>query len=151
MVFDALDAAFDLGKTAVERIWPDPIKRAEEMRKLEELRQKGDAAALNAQVQLMLGQIEINKIEAAHKSVYVAGWRPFVGWVGGFSLAYTGLLYPLLLWAWAAAQAIGWLPAKAEPPPALDGYLLGGIVSGMLGIGGMRSFDKNKGTQTDKF
>ena len=61
MSFDPLSAAFDLGKTAIEKIWPDPRKRAAELRKLEELRQNGDLAHLNAHVQLMVGQLEVNR------------------------------------------------------------------------------------------
>lgn len=129
-------------------------------------------------VSLMQGQMEVNKVEAAHKSVFVAGWRPFIGWVGGLALAYQFLLYPLLVWAWALLQANDIIPchinadamtalaenAKAiagsvqamnlgqctfEPPPTFDSSELFAIITGMLGIGGMRSFDKFQGTQTD--
>lgn len=150
MSFDPLSAAFDLGKTAIERIWPDPVKRAEEVRKLEELRQKGDLAQLNAHVQLMLGQLEVNKAEAQHKSVFVAGWRPFIGWVGGFALAWQFVIYPILMWVWAIALVKGWVPDGVEPPPVLEAEALYAMITGMLGIGGMRSFDKKNGTQTDK-
>ena len=57
MSFDPVSAIFELGKSAVERIWPDPIRRAEEMRKLEELRAKGDSEELNAQSEVMLGVV----------------------------------------------------------------------------------------------
>lgn len=150
MSFDPLSAAFDLGKTAIERIWPDPVKRAEEMRKLEELKQKGNLAELNAHVQLMLGQLKVNAAEASHKSIFVAGWRPFIGWCGGAALAYQFLLYPLLTWLWALAQAFGKIPTEVSPPPVLETGVLFSIVTAMLGIGGMRSYDKRNGTQTDK-
>ena len=149
MSFDPLSAAFDLGKTAIERIWPDPIRRATEMRKLEELKQKGDLAQLNAHVQLMLGQLEVNKAEAGHKSMFVAGWRPSIGWVGSFALAWQFVAYPVLLWAWALLQAKEVIPAGIAPPPVLDTTVLLTMVSSMLGIGAMRSFDKMKGTHTD--
>lgn len=145
MSLDPLTAAFDLGKIAIEKLWPDPTKRAVEIRKLQELTQKGDIAKLNSHVKLMVGQLEVNKAEAQHKSIFVAGWRPFVGWVGGFSLAYTGIIYPLLLWGWAI-----WGPAGIDAPPAIESGLLGTILTGMLGIGTMRSFDKSKGTATQK-
>ena len=150
MAFDPLTALFEAGKLAVERIWPDPIKRAEEIRKLEELKQKGDIEELNGQVKLLMGQIEINIQEAKHKSVFVAGWRPFIGWVGGFSLAYAGLIYPLLCWLLVVLQIAKIIPAAIEPPPMIESGAIGGIVTGMLGIGGMRSFDKRNGVQTDK-
>ncbi len=61
MSFDPLSAAFELGKTAIDKIWPDPIQRAQELRKLEEMRQNGNLAELNAHVQLMLAQIKVNE------------------------------------------------------------------------------------------
>lgn len=147
--FDPLSAAFDLGKAAVERIWPDPIKRAEEVRKLEELRQAGDTAALNARVQLMLGQIGINQEEAKSKSLFVAGWRPFIGWCGGAAMAYQFIVYPLLIWLWAILKVRGTIPTELDPPPVLETGALFSIVTGMLGIGAMRSHDKKHKVQTD--
>ena len=66
MALDPLTALFEAGKMAVERIWPDPIKRAEEVRKLEEMRKRGDLAELDARVKLLLGQLDIFKQVAAH-------------------------------------------------------------------------------------
>ena len=149
MSFDPISAAFMLGKTAIEKIWPDPTKRAEEMRKLEELKQKGDLAQLNAHVQLMLAQINVNAQEAKHKSVFVAGWRPFIGWVGGIALAYQFVLYPLLLWAWSILEVNAVIPKGIVPPPVMDSGALWTIITGMLGIAGMRSYDKGKGTSKD--
>ena len=149
MSFDPLSAAFDLGRVAIEKIWPDPTKRAQEMRLLEDLRQKGDLAELNAHVQLMLGQLEVNKAEAQHKSVFVAGWRPFIGWVGGGAMAWQFIFYPILMWGWKMAEAFGKIPAGVEPPPILDTGALFALITGMLGIGTMRSVDKKNRVQTD--
>lgn len=111
-------------------------------------------------VSLMQGQKETNNAEAQHKSVFVAGWRPFIGWVGGLALAYQFLLYPLLIWLWAILQAYEVIPCHLPDvlkttadtidltkctfttPPNFDAGPLFAIVTGMLGIGGMRSFDK---------
>ena len=150
MDITGLGSVFDLGKTVIERIWPDANKRAEEMRKLEELKQQGDLAQLNAHVQLLLGQLEVNKIEAANKSLFVAGWRPAVGWICGISLGYSVLVYGLLMWLWKLLQASGAIPAEMEPPPPTDLAAIMPILLGMLGLGTMRSFDKKQGTQTDK-
>lgn len=149
MSFDPLSALFDLGKAAIDKIWPDPIKRAEELRKLEELRQSGDMARLNAHVQLMLGQIEINKAEAQHKSIFVAGWRPFIGWIGGVALAWQFVVYPILMWVWAIGQVKGWIPSNIVYPPILDSEELYVILVGMLGIGTMRSIDKRNNVSTE--
>lgn len=110
---------------------------------------------------LVQGQLEVNKAEARHGSLFVAGWRPFIGWVGGLALAYQFLLYPILIWIWALGQAQGWIPCYINPqqvtgdctfttPPVFDAGPLFAIVTGMLGIGGMRSFDKVKNVDTKK-
>lgn len=143
MSFDPISAAFDLGKTAIERIWPDPNKRAEEMRKLEELRQKGSLAELNAHVQLMLAQIKVNEAQAKHPSIFVAGARPAAIWAGIASLTWSGLFHPLLTWVWAFAQMTG------EAPPLIESTALATIAASLLGVSGMRSYDKTKGTSKD--
>ena len=156
MSFDPLSAAFDLGKTAIERIWPDPIKRAEEVRKLEEMRQKGDLAELNAHVQLMLGQININVEEAKHKSIFVAGWRPAVGWVGVISLFFMYVPKAIVMtgfWVWQAYLTLNpvegvILPELPVFPDLGTGDIIG-LLLAILGVGSMRSYDKKNGTQTD--
>ncbi|MEY2688808.1 MAG: hypothetical protein RL375_3006 [Pseudomonadota bacterium] len=97
---------------------------------------------------LVQGQLDINKEEAKSSSVFVAGWRPFIGWVGGLALAYQFLLYPLLTWMWALLKAKGVVPADMAPPPMLATDALFALISAMLGIAGLRSFDKFKGTDT---
>ena len=94
---------------------------------------------------LALSQTEVNKEEAKNASVFVSGWRPFVGWVCGLGLAYQFLFYPLLGWGWGIAQALAWLPASAVVPPPLDTELLLTLVSGMLGLATIRGAEKIKG------
>lgn len=144
MSLDPLSAAFDLGKSVIERIWPDANKRAEEIRKLEELKQTGDIARMQAEVQLLMGQLEINKEQAKHKSLFVAGARPFIIWVCGLGLVFQYILYPFLVWTWAFMQM------KGVAPPPLDMATMMPLLFGLLGLGGMRSYDKSKGTQTDR-
>ena len=144
MSFDPLTALFEAGKLAIERVWPDPLKRAEELRKLEEIKQRGNLAELDAYVKITLAQIEVNKAQAQHKSVFVAGARPAIIWVGGFSMAWAGFFHPLLTWVWAFTGMDG------TPPPMTDPAWVGGIVTGLLGVSGMRSYDKRNGTQTDR-
>lgn len=95
------------------------------------------------------GQLAVNTAEAKHKSVFVAGWRPFIGWVGGSALAYQFILYPLGLWLLAMLKGFGVVPQEIEPPPVLPTEALWTVISGMLGIAGMRSYDKKRGTVTD--
>ena len=77
-------------------------------------------------------QGEINKIEAQHRTIFVAGWRPFIGWVCGFALPYNFVLRDLLVWYFGEASA----------PPALQMEHLITVLIGMLGLGGMRTFEK---------
>jgi hypothetical protein len=94
---------------------------------------------------LDIAQIEVNKAEAQHSSIFVAGWRPAIGWIGAAAMAYQFLLYPLMLWGWTWMQGIGWIPKELTPPPVIDSDQLWVILSGILGIAGMRSFEKSKG------
>lgn len=94
---------------------------------------------------LDLAQIQVNQTEAQHSSIFVAGWRPAIGWIGAAAMAYQFLLYPLMLWGWTWMQGAGWIPAGLQPPPVLDSDQLWVILSGILGIAGMRSFEKTKG------
>ena len=77
-------------------------------------------------------QAEINKVEAQHRTIFVAGWRPFIGWVCGFALAYNFVLRDLLIW----------LLGQEGVPPALQMEHLMTVLVGMLGLGGMRTFEK---------
>jgi len=92
-----------------------------------------------------LAQIEVNRTEAQHSSIFVAGWRPAIGWIGAAAMAYQFLLYPLMLWGWTYLQGMGWIPKEMGPPKPLDADQLWVILSGILGIAGMRSFEKTKG------
>ncbi len=140
---DPLSAALNLGTSVINKIWPDPAKQAEEQRKLQEIFQRGELAELNAQVQLLTGQLTINMEEAKHPSVLVAGWRPFVGWVGGLSLAYAGILEPILRFSFKVGGYSGEFPV-------VDTTMAMTILMGMLGMGAMRSFDKKGGKDTGR-
>lgn len=94
---------------------------------------------------LVRGQLDVNRAEAASNSLFVAGWRPAIGWIGATALGYQFLVYPLLTWAWALLQARGLVPAGLQEPPMLDTDALWVVLSGMLGIAGLRSVEKVKG------
>lgn len=126
-----------VGKIA-DRIWPDPAAKAKGLLELEQLRQTGELAHLAAETDLMKGQIAINTEEAKSASIFVAGWRPWIGWVCGVAFAYHFILQPLLVFLMASAGH------KVELP-AFDMDALNTVLLGMLGLGGMRSFEKFKG------
>lgn len=143
MSINPLDALLDIGKIAIEKIWPDPTKRAQEMRLLEELRQKGNLAELQAHVELLTGQMKINMKEAEHKSIFVAGWRPFVGWTCGVGLAYVSIIEPLM-------RFIATMYGYTGEFPVIDTTLTMQVLLGMLGISISRSWEKSKGVETKR-
>lgn len=87
----------------------------------------------------LIAQTEINKQEAAHASIFVAGWRPFIGWTGGVGLAYSFVAAPFIEFVARANGYVGEMPMP-------DSSQLLALVTAMLGVGAMRSFDKVKGT-----
>jgi hypothetical protein len=138
MSLDPITAALDVGRILIEKIWPNPVDQARELRKLEELRQTGDIAQLNAKVQLMAGQLDINKIEAASSSLFVSGWRPGIGWICGFALGYAAILEPFMRFIAAMLGYEGLFPV-------IDTNLTMQVLLGMLGLAGMRTREKEKG------
>jgi hypothetical protein len=80
--------------------------------------------------ELAKGQLEVNKVEASHKSLFVSGWRPAIGWICGFALMYSTILAPILgIWFTV---------------PPVDSSLLTSVLMGMLGLGAMRTVEKTK-------
>jgi hypothetical protein len=120
----------ELGKGIVGRLFPDPAEKARAELELLKMTQEGD-------LKQILAQLEINAKEAAHPSMWVAGWRPGAGWAGVAGLVYAAIGQPLLTWL---AAIKGW-PA----PPAVDAELLLYVLGGMLGLGGLRTFEKKSG------
>lgn len=132
-----LSAILDVGLKVLDKLIPDPVQRAEAQRRLIELEQQGQLAALNAELQIATGQIEVNKIEAASPDRFVSGWRPAVGWVCVAGLGYQYLGQPLLTWL------SGWGQIPAPPSIALADLMV--LLTGMLGLGGFRTVEKLKG------
>lgn len=93
--------------------------------------------AQDQEVQLALKQIEVNLVEAAHPSIFVAGWRPAVGWICVFGLGWNFVGYPIANWITEL-----WYP-QFVPPALLSDNLLE-LVLGMLGMAGLRSWEKYK-------
>ncbi len=89
--------------------------------------------------QLALAQIEVNKAEAASGSIFKGGWRPFIGWVCGTAFAYHFVLQPVILFAVTAYSL------SIPELPEFDMTSLMTVLGGMLGIGGLRTYEKKKG------
>ena len=131
MALDPISAVLDLGNTLITRIFPDPAQQADAKLKLLELQQSGQLASMTAQT-------DINKVEAGNNSLFVSGWRPAIGWVCALALFYQYLGKPLVS---------GILPAFGFTVPLLPGLddNLWQLMMGMLGMGGLRTFEKVQG------
>ena len=131
MSLDPISAALDFGTTLINKLFPDPAQAADAKLKLLELQQSGELAVMTAQT-------DINKEEAQNASLFVSGWRPAIGWVCALALFYQYLLKPL---------AMGILPSFGFVVPALPGLddNLWQLMMGMLGMGGLRTFEKING------
>ena len=125
-----LGGVLELGKDLLNRFFPN-----------EEERRKAEAdflkLAMDGELKQVIAQLEINAREASHKSIFVAGWRPFFGWMGGLAFGYNVILQPVLVWY---GQSKGW-----PIPPTVNSDLLWVVITGMLGIGGMRTYEKMNG------
>lgn len=86
-----------------------------------------------------MAQVQTNQAEAQHRSVWVAGWRPFIGWTCGAALAFHFVLHPVIVFAAA------WLGFYVPDMPVFDMDSLMTVLLGMLGLGGLRSFEKSRG------
>lgn len=131
-----------IGKIA-DKIWPDPLERAKQQVRLMELQQAGEFKQIDAMLEAARQQTDVNKQEAAHGSLFVAGWRPFVGWVCGTSLAYTFIGQPFITFM----CVIGGLDFDPSRLPDLNNGELMTVLLGMLGLGGLRTYEKSQGVE----
>jgi hypothetical protein len=138
MSFDPISAAMDLGAKLIDRLIPDPAAKAQASLELLKMQQDGTLAQLAADTELAKGQLLVDQAEAANTSVFVSGWRPFIGWVCGSGLAYQFVFSPLLTWGAA-------LVGHPVVTPTLDLSTLLTLLLGMLGLGGMRTVEKLNG------
>lgn len=106
-----------------------------------ETRAKLEELAIQAEGLAKDGQVRINMIEAKSASLFVAGWRPFIGWICGLALGWHFIFHPMVVWYMAI-----WKPTL-ELPPSLDLGQLYPVVIGMLGLGAYRSYEKARNAQ----
>lgn len=116
----------------IRRAFPDKTEAARIEAALTTELLKADMSAITAQLQ-------VNAEEAKHESIFVAGWRPFIGWVCGSALAYRFIVQPFVAFGLGAAGV------DLPPLPTIDDGALTPILSGMLGLGAMRTFEKVQG------
>ena len=121
MALDPVTAIADLAKTAVNAIWPDKTE--------------AEKSQLAAAVALVQGQLAVNQAEAANPSLFVSGWRPFVGWVCGGGCAWNWIGLPM------AKAALDYFGHPITVSAADLGEMMP-LLLGMLGLGGLRTFEK---------
>lgn len=115
------------------------VLSGDELIKLQTIAQEMEIAALEADKAAMLGQIEINKLEAQSTDLFRGGWRPAVGWVCVLGLAYHFLIRTIAPWI------VDTLGHTVNPMPMIDMGSLLTLLGGLLGLGGFRTFEKVKG------
>ena len=119
----------------IDDLFTTDEERANAKQRLAELAQEG-------RLQETLAQIKVNLKEAEHKSIFVAGWRPFVGWTCGLAFAYSFIIQPFMVFF---AVAFG---VDMSQLPELDLGTMLPILAGMLGLGYLRTREKEKGVDT---
>ena len=129
MALDPITAVANFLTTGLTKWIPDANVRTQVAQEL--------ATDMSLQV---LGQLELNKVEAQSQSLFVSGWRPFIGWVCGGAYAYTFVIQPFLVFALLACGVT--LP----PLPHLDWSELSFVLFGLLGLGAMRTYEKKLGS-----
>lgn len=139
MAFDPITAALDLGGKLIDRLIPDKTANDAAKAKLIEMQVAGDLSQLT-------GQLEINKVEAASNSRFVAGWRPWIGWICGAAMGYAFIGQPFLVTIILVVQCIArHTPFTKEMLPIIDMSQMWPVLLALLGMGALRSFDKAKG------
>lgn len=126
-----LDDILGAGLKIIEKIIPDPQKRAEMELELFKMKQAGAFKELELQFEVIRNQAEINKVEAANPNLLVSGWRPSAGWV-----CVLGLLSEFIVRPYAASFGVV-IPSISE--------ILFELLFGLLGLGAFRTAEKFKG------
>jgi hypothetical protein len=122
-----IDDAIGAALKVLDKFVPDPAAKQQAEADLRSSLQQWDQA-----------QTEVNKVEASSSSLFVSGWRPFVGWTCGTAFAYHYVLQPFLLFMFALFD-------KAIVLPVFSMESLLTVLLGLLGLGGMRTYEKFKG------
>lgn len=122
-----IDDALAAGLKVLDKFVPDPAAKAEAEKEL-----RTDLLAWDK------GQVEINKIEAQSTNIWASGWRPAIGWSCAYSFVFT----------YTVAPTVGWIASMygaTVPMPAFNQAVLDTLLYALLGLGGLRTFEKFKG------
>lgn len=138
MDLTGLGSVFDFGSKILDKIFPDPVAKATAQLELLKAQQAGEFKEMDMALQLATNQSDVNKVEAASTSIFVAGWRPFIGWTCGSAFAINFVVGPMGEW-------VALLTGKVAHFPQMDITTMMPVLLGMLGLGGMRTYEKFKG------
>jgi len=122
----------NVGNKLIDHFFPDANQAAAAKLELLKMQQNGD-------LQVMASQMEINKVEAQNSNLFVSGWRPFIGWGCGVAFLYAALFEPLIRFISTA------IFSYSGSFPSIDTQLTLQILLGLLGLAGMRSWEKKEG------
>lgn len=139
MDITGIGSVLDFGGKILDKIFPDPAQKAAAQLELFKAQQAGEFKEMDQAFALMQGQIEVNKVEAANPNAFVSGGRPFVLWVCGIALAYVSIVEPIA--RFVANVVYGYTGAF----PVIDTTITLQVLLGLLGLSGLRSFDKKNG------
>lgn len=132
-----LGGLFDLANKVFDKLFPNPEDKIKAQMEMLRLQQTGELAVLEAETKLAMGQMDINKVEAGSDSLFKSGWRPSVGWICTFGLAYQVVFRPVFTW-------VGHNVAQWTAPPSLELDTLMTLLFGLLGLGAYRTVEKIK-------
>ena len=124
--------------TLIDKFFPDPQAAAAAKVQVMEMAQRGELAQLDADLKMATGQMEVNKVEAASGSMFVSGWRPFIGWTCGAAFAFKFIAGP-------SAVVLMAMAGHPITLPVFDFAEMNTVLLGMLGLGGLRTVEKIKG------
>jgi hypothetical protein len=136
MDITGIGSVFDFGGKVLDKIFPDETQRAAAKLELFKAQQAGEFKEMEIAFELSKAQIDTNKIEAASDNVFVAGWRPAIGWICGVSLAYSAIIEPIA--RFVAAVVFKYVGVF----PTIDSTITMQLLFALLGLGAMRSYDK---------
>jgi hypothetical protein len=134
-----IGSVFDFAGKVIDKIFPDANAANQAKLELFKAQQAGQLQELADEWEGAKAQLAVDQVEAASSSTFVAGWRPFIGWVCGVAFGYSFVVQPIVVFV---------LRASGHPidTPAVDLNQMTPVLLGMLGLGAMRSYDKMKGT-----
>jgi hypothetical protein len=124
VALDPVTAGISLLGDVINKVWPDKSEQ--------------EKTQMLAALSLVQGQMEINKAEAASSNPFTSGWRPFIGWICGAAFGIQFVFGPLAVW-------VSRLYGHPVDFPAMDMGEMMPVLLGMLGLGGLRTFEKVKG------